>query len=71
MTLDKFPDGLVQGGKITTYRSVMANFFFSATISQRDINGVFVNIKPYIRATLFHDLPPWLWLCSGEFAFPA
>jgi hypothetical protein len=23
-----------------------------------------VNIKAYKCDTLFHDLPPWLWLCA-------
>jgi hypothetical protein len=47
--------------------SVDPDITITACISQRDINGVFVNVKTDKCDILLHDLPPWLWLCVVNF----
>jgi hypothetical protein len=53
----------VNGFKFAIDSPVVADVAIAACIGQRNSDGIFMNIKTNKNAILFHDLPPWLWLC--------
>src|SRR5208337_423070 len=50
--------------KTATDFSIMSYLGIASGIGKGYIYGVFVNIKTNKCDKLFHDLPPWLWLCA-------
>jgi hypothetical protein len=62
---DQFANHLVQGGKGTVDFTVMPDTPFTALISNGDVDGIFMDVHTDKCAMLFHDLPPWFWLCVG------
>jgi len=55
--------------KVTADLAVVSYIAIAFGIGNGYIDGVFVNIKTDKCDTIFHDLPPWLWLCLVNFAF--
>ena len=47
------------------YFAVVAHLPFAATLSNGDVDGIFMDVHTNKCATVCHDLPPWFWLCVG------
>jgi len=62
----KLADRLVQRIQIAADGAVESDLAVSAVIGQGDINRIFVYIESNKNGRMFHDLPPWLWLCNWE-----
>jgi hypothetical protein len=42
---------------------------FTALWGDGNVDGIFVDIHTNKCAILFHDLPPWFWLCVGFWGY--
>jgi hypothetical protein len=66
----QFADHLVQRAEIASNGAVQPNLSVPAVIGQRYFDGIFVCIQTGECDTLFHGLPPWLWLFMGFLQSP-
>jgi hypothetical protein len=66
---DQFSNNLVQRRQRAVYFTVVSHLSFTALWGDGNVDGIFVDIHTNKCAILFHDLPPWFWLCVGFWGY--